>query len=543
MIKKIILITVIICSSTNIQAQDATVNWSKQLLLDNKKDGRPTEVIGSNASSTFILFEDLKQKGKKHLSISSFDKETMSLQKTVDLLQLFPTVKDFKFQLMKFGNEKIYITWLNDASKIREVYAVVLNSDFSIASKLKKIQSEGLNRGKEDAKVASFTVLINPSIKEAPICIVLEKNAALNEVHQSVATQFNASLEQVTSLPVKLKLVLDEQRSLFTGQDKLYNNIFNYVYLTTGVYGSFDTYELGFKGNELPFVHFNFKTKKAITKTIKIGNASTGDLVITETEKGARVYLLNKQDDSYTNPSGKGLMVIEFNDGLSSPVIKEIDFTTSLLKSAFSNYEYLISKKGLRKLGSSKPLTGPASLHPYTKIEDVITTKNGDFISLSFYYYKTTNSGNKHYKKGLLLVNISPDGKLNWLKNFERFYENKSEREGTFARDSKLLLKNNQLVCAYFTDVDLKGEKLDKSLVNNSFNVIFINAANGELIKSIPIIVNNKKRKGTFVAKGLGLKKENNNIYFFGQPKAKDVAGGKVFGNKKGRIGIIKLIL
>tara|TARA_B100000795_G_scaffold252706_1_gene222429 strand:+ start:1212 stop:1376 length:165 start_codon:yes stop_codon:yes gene_type:complete len=54
----------------------------------------------------------------------------MKLQKKVDLLQLFPQIEKFEFESLKFGNEKIYIAWINDKNHIREVYAAVLNIEF-----------------------------------------------------------------------------------------------------------------------------------------------------------------------------------------------------------------------------------------------------------------------------------------------------------------------------------------------------------------------------------------------------------------------------
>ncbi len=86
----------------------------------------------------------------------------------------------------------------------------------------------GVKRGKQDFKVASFIVLINTSIIEAPICIVLEKKAELNGARRSLATQFIPTLKQLASLQLKVNLLKNNQ--LFTGQNKTYKNIFSYKY-------------------------------------------------------------------------------------------------------------------------------------------------------------------------------------------------------------------------------------------------------------------------------------------------------------------------
>jgi len=539
MFKKTLLLLIVVIQTTNISAQKATASWSKQFLFEDKKDGRPTKVIGSDNSTTYILFEDNRRKVKNHLSISSFNKKDMKLIKKVNLFKLFPEVKSYDFQLAKFGNGKIYVSWINDAKTVREVFVAVLNGDFTIASKLKKLKSAKLNTSNTNVKVASFEILINPDVKEAPVCIILEKNAGLKDSHQSIATQFNDKLKELNSIPLKIDLNFSSDKSLLTGQNKIYKNAFEYIYTKHGVYGYLDTYEISFSGLGLPFIHYDFNTKRSSSKIITTGHASTGDLVITEKGDGVIIYLLN----TVSHFSTSALMSILLENGLSIKVQENNPFTSSLLKTAYPDYEYLTSKKGMRKLGSSKPLIEPKLLHPYTSIENIITTEQGDYISLSYNYFKRDANGRtiKNLKKGLLIAKISPDGKVEWLKNFKRFYENKAGREGSSAGDSRLLFQNDQLICAYFTDIRTDGEKLDKSLVNNSFNILFIDPSNGKLIKSNSIMVNNETRKGTFVAKGIGLKKDKNNIYFFGQPKAKDLAGEKVYGNKKGSIAIVKI--
>ena len=539
MFKKILLLLIIVIQTTNISAQKATASWSKQFLFEDKKDGRPTKAIGSDNSTTYILFEDNRRKVKNHLSISSFNKKDMKLIKKVNLFKLFPEVKSYDFQLAKFGNGKIYVSWINDAKTVREVFVAVLNGDFTIASKLKKLKSAKLNTSNTNVKVASFEILINPDVKEAPVCIILEKNAGLNDSHQSIATQFNDKLEELNSIPLKIDLNFSSDKSLLTGQNKIYKNAFEYIYTKHGVYGYLDTYEISFSGLGLPFIHYDFNTKRSSSKIITTGRASTGNLVIAEKGDGIVIYLLNTVSHSSTS----ALMSILLENGLSIKVQENNPFTSSLLKTAYPDYEYLTSKKGMRKLGSSKPLIEPELLHPYTSIENITTTEQGDFITLSYNYFKRDGNGRtiKDLKKGLLIAKISPNGKLEWLRNFKRFYENKASREGSSAGDSRLLFQNDQLICAYFTDIRTDGEKLDKSLVNNSFNILFIDPSNGKLIKSNSIMVNNETRKGTFVAKGIGLKKDKNNIYFFGQPKAKDLAGEKVYGNKKGSIAIVKI--
>lgn len=199
MFKKTLLLLIVVIQTTNISAQKATASWSKQFLFEDKKDGRPTKVIGSDNSTTYILFEDNRRKVKNHLSISSFNKKDMKLIKKVNLFKLFPEVKSYDFQLAKFGNGKIYVSWINDAKTVREVFVAVLNGDFTIASKLKKLKSAKLNTSNTNVKVASFEILINPDVKEAPVCIILEKNAGLKDSHQSIATQFNDKLKEFNS--------------------------------------------------------------------------------------------------------------------------------------------------------------------------------------------------------------------------------------------------------------------------------------------------------------------------------------------------------
>lgn len=199
MFKKTLLLLIVVIQTTNISAQKATASWSKQFLFEDKKDGRPNKVIGSDNSTTYILFEDNRRKVKNHLSISSFNKKDMKLIKKVNLFKLFPEVKSYDFQLAKFGNGKIYVSWINDAKTVREVFVAVLNGDFTIASKLKKLKSAKLNTSNTNVKVASFEILINPDVKEAPVCIILEKNAGLKDSHQSIATQFNDKLKEFNS--------------------------------------------------------------------------------------------------------------------------------------------------------------------------------------------------------------------------------------------------------------------------------------------------------------------------------------------------------
>ena len=87
MFKKTLLLLIVIIQTTNISAQKATASWSKQFLFEDKKDGRPTKVIGSDNSTTYILFEDNRRKVKNHLSISSFNKKDMKLIKKVNRMK------------------------------------------------------------------------------------------------------------------------------------------------------------------------------------------------------------------------------------------------------------------------------------------------------------------------------------------------------------------------------------------------------------------------------------------------------------------------
>lgn len=74
-----------------------------------------------------------------------------------------------------------------------------------------------------------------------------------------------------------------------------------------------NTFEVAFKSDELPFIHYNLKNKNTTSEIINIENADCGNLVMLETYNGVSAYLINKLDNSYSYPSPKGLMNIKFN--------------------------------------------------------------------------------------------------------------------------------------------------------------------------------------------------------------------------------------
>lgn len=534
--KKIITTLFLSFIISNIYAQTLDVKWSKVLSLKNDEDGRPTKVIGEDGNYTFIYFSDLRRDDKEHLSIKKFDNSSMKVLASIDLFKKFKTIQPKSFRSAAYHNGNVIVTWVNSTTKKLAVYGAILDDKLEIKVPATLLYEEIVKITNKTVKAATAETFITAS-KIAPVSLIIEHTMESGDNLKIDAFQFSNDLKKVSHLSKTVDFTLKTYKSLLTGNDETWENLFNYFPGKSGLIGVLDRSNMLTDFKDDLFLGVDFGKQKILTKHLFLSK-KRGDFKGIKTDQNIKTSYFIYDTEGSGNITGIGYL--EITPLLNVKVLKNSLFTANILKKGFDNFEYLTSKKGQRKEGTGNPLKN-GFMHPYNKIEDAIHTPNGITLVSSFYYYKNDANGNivKVLKRGATIIQLNNSGELQWLKYHHRFYENKSAREGKYATDSKLVFKNGSLYCSFFTDENPKGEKLDKSFRDNSIYIIKLNPSTGKLESEKTLVINAANRKGNFVSKGLGLQKSEDNLYFFGLPKAKDFAGVKSYGNNSGQIARI----
>jgi hypothetical protein len=515
-------ILVIVCSLIVLHsgiAQEVTPIWSNAIDVKSPSEGIPFDVVGDIDGTSYVVLSNSKRKKEKHLAISSFDPQMKQL-KSLNLLLKYPKLSELKLAEKKCGNGKVFLGFRDVKNQKQEdAYILILNKDLTVFKDLKLIKSAVFKEGNKAVKIASLHVLINPADLKFPICVVVEGNSNMGEDLIMTATQFDINLKENRSLSSKSGVAFFSDKTLLTGREKYYDNFYDFHYCEAGVFGYLTTREFRIKGDGRPFMLFNFNTKKSYSKDIIFGNGG---------KRGFKVKLHNNtfklfytvQDEPYTTSQsmvGAGVLILD--DKLEIIKDEVSIFSADQIKNAYGAERYKFEvEKGKRKLRTLRTIYSATTLNANLKIKDIFCSEEGDFITLSFSHYIAGKD--EWTTKGVLVVKFGTNQKVAWLRGIY------SELE-SYLEDSKLTIKNNQLILAYNSNVDLKNEPIDKKIRGASFLVTAFDLNSGEVGKNY--IFNAKPN--TVSKQGLSLFEVNGNIYFFSTPKGK---------KKEAFIGVIK---
>jgi hypothetical protein len=505
-------ILVIICSFIVLHsgvAQEVTPIWSDAIDTKNLSEGLPFDAVGEIDGTSYFMLSDFKIKKDKHLAITSFDDQMKKIN-SLNLLQKYPKLSGLKLAEKKCGNGKVFLGFRDVKNQKQEdAYVLILNKDLTVFKDLKLIKSAVFKKGNTAVKIASLHVLINPADLKFPICIVVEGNSSIGKDLTITATQFDINLEEKKTLSGKAGVAFFSNRTLFSGREKYYDNFYDFHYCEAGVFGYFTSNDFRIKEDEIPFLLFNFNTSKFYSKNILFGNGGKRGLKVKIHDNTFKLFYAVQEEPYTTTQSIVGVGVLILGDKLEIIKDEVSVFSADQIKKAYGAERYKFEvEKGKRKLRTLRTIYSATTLNANLKIEHIYSSDKGDFVTLSFNRYIAGKD--EWTTKGVLVVKFGINQKVAWLRGIY------SELEG-YLEDSKLTIKNNQLILAYNSNVDLKNEPIDKKTRGASFLLTTFDLNSGEVGKNSIFTV----KPNTVSKQGRSLFEVDGNIYFFSTPKGK----------------------
>ena len=493
-------------------SQQITPAWTEAIDINNFSEGLPFDVIGDIDGVSYVVLSDSKRNRDKHLAINSFDAQMKKL-KSINLLKKYPKLVGLKLVEKKCGNGKVFLGFNNIKSQEKEAaYVLILNKDLTVFKGLKLVKETLFKKEKTAVKIASLHILINPKDLKFPICIVEEMNSIYGEGFSMTATQYDINLEEKKSIIGAAGLSFFSDKTLFTGKVKYYENFFELHYSEAGVFGYLASDEVFVTGNSTPFVQFNFSTNKFYSKMIPFGNKGKKSFYVKMNNRSLKLFYLVQEEPYTTLQSMNGVGVLVLGDELEIIQDKVSVFSGEQIKKAYGVERYQFEvKKGKRKLRTLRTIYSATSLHAMMRISDVLCSDQGDFITIAFSYYI---AGKQIWTtKGSLVVKFEANQSVAWMKGIYSEFEGSQD-------DSKLAIKNDKLILAYNSNVDMEDEDIDKKIQGASFQVTTFDIKTGEVGNSS--IFNSKPNSVS--KQGISLFEADGSVYFFGTPKGRKKA-------------------
>lgn len=464
---KQLLIACLVLFGIQTIAQDLKINWSNQLIYDNRKDGSMDGIIDENEKYIYTMYTDLGGRGKLR-KIVAFDKNTM--KKTVDVgLKGFPENKKEKKIKKKINYYKtvvyddvIYVFWSQNTKTADEIYVESFDAELKKITSIKKVYE--LKKVKKSDKAPYSFVLSNKDVKGGRILLGGELAGFAGEPIKLEVKELNKDLSFTNSFQMDLPFmkIREKKKKLFS----------------SGQYtGLSSSYTYGDDGNLHIKTSFSL-TRKERKKRKKAGtlddfipllysslNISTGELTTNQVKfenknlKSFRRWITKDGQnlagffcDTEKDPGGRtthGIFYAELSPTYKVKKVKFNYFTKKQLKELFKgDKEEEGGKKTCNPMGCipgqggcfGKTQAGgaadgdDAALASNYYIEEAVNTNDGIYLFCSrtrtyqTQHCSTDKNGNRtcyyvyHNKKSNVTgFQLDNQGKLGWASNIDRF--------------------------------------------------------------------------------------------------------------------------
>lgn len=517
--KHLLIILTFFISFSQFFAQDLSLNWSENMIYQNKKDGYFEKIIGSNEDKIFSKFESVTFAGSNSnkMKIVAFDKTTLKKIGSFPIRGYKENAADrSKYKNLDFYEsivlgDNIFIFWIEEVGKKSEskenLYVEVLNADLKREGKLKKIFTANLSsevkKGRNAGK--SLLVLSNKDIKDKLIIgyEVPLKDDKIVFNYSTLSADLTVGEVKNINLPVKLK--------------------------TKKSYGTTAKYTLGSDGNI--FIQSNVKLSREERKEAKKGENSSYSIlsiVNPETDENTKFELrkdnYNINDFQYIITKSKIKVYGFFCDlekdpnGNSTHGIFQLDISSDNLEDSGLNFTYfdkkiisalfendkedkkgttIKNKRKAKKSGKDNP--DDEALDINFGIEKMFVTPEDDVVLFSSkmrnYSVTTCTSSpsggqtchTRYYceKSNVTAIKVSNEGQIIWATNLDR----KMTYNGTDIFDVNVVFKNNKFYVIYGSGYNTDNEKNKKKRkkyaeYRDSFEYAVFDSEDGNFVKN-----------------------------------------------------------
>jgi len=509
--RKIFLLSVVVLLTNFLKSQSLEINWSEQLIFNNKLDGFPDAYLGTNDQFVYVKFSNLNLRGKKHnkkIKLLAFDKKTMKKAGEAKLKGYEKEKNDLIYVKTFVFKKVIYVIWRQEKKHKNEYFAESFDERLKEINKLTKIYEFVEEKGKHD------NVAILGNINASKVLILKEFGITKDDENLKIEYKMlNADLKfgsvhQVT-FPIQFS---KKRRGLFSSSNRGFKVNYElgddgFIYVRDLVKMDEEERKLLKKHESSSYTYFaQINPEKGTIRDYKVKydskNTFFTDYVIDKGKIKLYGFFSDLDKDVKGNDTHGIFFVLIDNSSFKVSTMHFEYFDKKFLDQLYAK-DPKDQKQGKGALkGKKAKESDNTSIDDYYVIEQTISDGPNLvlFCSMMNNYSTQTCNGNgvcrtNYYckKKNVTVFKLNQDGKFLWAKNLDRV--------ATYGMwdvyDVKVIKSKNNYVALYGSDKELNGKRKKlKSILNGNLQYAMFSITDGSFkIAEYEVNEKNAKRK------------------------------------------------